>query len=67
MSSKVGEALATAFVVGLCLAVMLWATSYAPGPMEEAHAYRNGAQVGAYIALAALAALLIIPTRKGDR
>jgi hypothetical protein len=64
MSKNTAEGFATALVVAACLAIVLYATSFAQGPPEEVAAYRNGAAVGACLALGALAVLLIVPVRK---
>lgn len=67
MSTKTGEGFAVACVVGLCMAVMLWAASAAPGAGGDAHAFRMGARCGAYLALAAFAILLAVPVRGRGR
>ena len=63
MSTKTGEGFAVACVVGLCLAVIMWAASAAPGAGGDAHAFREGARAGAYLALGAFAILLAVPVR----
>jgi hypothetical protein len=63
MSRQTAEGFATALVVAAFLAAILYATSYAQGGADVA-AYRNGAAVGACLALGALAVLLIVPVRR---
>ena len=63
MSKHTAEGFATALVVAACLAIVLWVCSYAQGPPEDVHAYRNGAALGACLAVGALAVLLIVPVR----
>jgi hypothetical protein len=67
VSTKTGEGFAVACVVGLCMAVILWAASASPGAGGDAHAFREGAKVGAYLALAAFAILLAVPVRGRGR